>query len=194
MSNPATTNDRAFLRIYDELRQLAQHRLAGLPAGQTLQATALVHEVWLRLAAGGADGDAPEFADAGHFSAAAAQAMRWILVDRARRRTAAKRPQHRHDVEPDQLPAASFDDGSADEAAIVRLDRALQELEKQDARRAQIVMLRHFAGLSVEDTAKALGISPATVKRDWQFARAWLVRQMDQQSGSDGSNEENREP
>ena len=168
--------------LYDELRRIARQKLAELPVGQTLQATALVHEAWLRLAntsdpESGADS---RFADTQHLRAATAQAMRWILVDRARRRTTQKRNSSRADIEPDQIAAPANDPGAEHEhAAFLRLDQALQELEQQDARRARIVLLRYFAGLSVEQTAEAMGLSPATVKRDWQFARAWLLRAMD---------------
>ncbi len=177
----ATSDDPRFALLYDELRRIARQKLSELPAGQTLQATALVHEAWLRLASvpDEPEGDGSRFADPQHLRAATAQAMRWILVDRARRRNAQKRPRQRADLEPDQIAAPATDRGAEHEhAAFLRLDQALQELEQQDARRARIVLLRYFAGLSVEQTAEAMALSPATVKRDWQFARAWLLRAM----------------
>lgn len=160
----------AFVAIYDELRSLARARLERGLAGSSLQATALVHEVWLKLA--GAE-DVPD--DPRHFYATAAQAMRWILVDHARRKGAAKRAVVREERDPDELPAATVD---ADAPEILALDEALERLGARDPRKAEVVLLRHFAGLSVEDTAQALELSPATVKREWQFARAWLVAEL----------------
>lgn len=155
--------------IYDELRSLAAQRLAQEKPGQTLQATALVHEAYLRLVGGGAE---PHFNGRCHFYAAAAQAMRNILVDSARRK---RRPKHgggRQRVALDQaLPAPPTD---ADE--LLALDEALSRLAAEDPEAARIVQLRYFAGLSVEEAAQALGISRPYAYRQWTFARAWLLQ------------------
>jgi RNA polymerase sigma factor (TIGR02999 family) len=158
--------------VYDELRALAERRLAREPAGATLQATALVHEAWLRLVGdGGAGGD---WNSRGHFFGAAAQAMRRILVERARARTTAKRggAALRVPLEPQNVAAPLSDED------LLALDEALERLGARDARQGRVVLLRHFAGLSVDETAAALGVSPATVKSDWAFARAWLAREL----------------
>ena len=152
--------------VYDELRKLAAQRMAQEPSGQTLQPTALVHEAYLRLM-----GDGPvEWDSRGHFFAAAAEAMRRILVERARRRGRLK-----HGGDRKRIPLGIAEVAAEEESLdLVVLDEALRRMEKEDNRMSQVVMLRFFAGLSVEDTARALGISPMTVKRDWAYARAWL--------------------
>ncbi|MEM7305089.1 MAG: ECF-type sigma factor [Planctomycetota bacterium] len=163
----------AFERIYDELRGLAQRRLRQGLGGASLQATALVHEVWLRLA-----GDRSlALRDSSHYYATAAQAMRWILVDRARRRVLGPGRRGPDDPPVDELPEASAADEARDRE-ILRLDEALGRLERSHPRKAQVVLHRHFAGLSVEETAEALSLSAATVKREWAFARAWLLREL----------------
>ncbi len=159
--------------VYDELRKLAAARMAHEPragAGQTLQPTALVHEAYMRLL--GQTGAEVRWQGRGHFFGAAAIAMRRILVERARARNAAKRGggAKRVALDADQLA----DEPEGEE--LLALDDALHALEKADPRKHQVVMLRYFAGLSVEDTAAALDLSPATVKNDWAFARAWLRR------------------
>ncbi|MEM1451758.1 MAG: ECF-type sigma factor [Planctomycetota bacterium] len=156
-----------FERVYGELRRLAQRRLEEGLGGTSLQATAVVHEVWLKLA------EAPELEgkDSSHYYATAAQAMRWILVDRARRRRSTALASG---VE-DGLAAA---DASGDAEEVLALDAALARLETAFPRKAAVVSHRYFAGLSVEATAEALGISTATVKREWAFARAWLLREL----------------
>lgn len=158
-----------FTAIYDELRHLARRRLAGGLAGQSLQATALVHEVWLKMAAAGSE----LTADPRHFYSTAAQAMRWILVDHARRGSATTRNRARVEVDPDRVPE---EERTAE--GYLSLDAALEKLERTDARKHEVVMLRHFAGLSVEETARTMNVSPATVKREWSFARAWLLREL----------------
>lgn len=176
MSEPSASfraGDARFLRVYDALREIAVQRLASAHAADSLQATGLVHEAWLKLQVG-ASVDAE---DTEHFFATAAQAMRWILVDRARRRLTQKRKHVRASVELGEL--AQQGQGESDADFVLDLDRALVELEELDARKCEVVMLRHFAGRSVEETAKELGISKATVKREWAFARAWLLRAMD---------------
>jgi RNA polymerase sigma factor (TIGR02999 family) len=158
--------------VYDELRQLAQRRLAREPAGATLQATALVHEAWLRLV--GADGPSDDWNSRGHFFGAAAQAMRRILVERARARATAKRggAGARVTLAPDDLAAPLSD------ADLLALDEALERLSAHDARQGRVVLLRYFAGLSVEETASALAVAPSTVKNDWLLARARLARDL----------------
>ena len=153
--------------VYDELRRLARARLSREPDGLTLQPTALVHEAYLRLTSGGTD---RQWDRRGHFFAAAAIAMRRILVERARRYGRIKHggSQHRVELEPD---AAGI---HVDPSDVLDVDRALTELEAVDPRKAQVVALRYFAGLTVDETAAAMQLSPATVKNEWAFARAWL--------------------
>ncbi|MBL0870100.1 MAG: sigma-70 family RNA polymerase sigma factor [Phycisphaerales bacterium] len=160
--------------VYQELRKLAHARMAHEPAGQTLQPTALVHEAYLRLL-GSAD---VKWDGRGHFFGAAARAMRRILVERARSRNRIKRGGDRKRVEfGDQLEVASADSEQSDEQ-LVALDSVLEKLEAYDRRKCDVVMLRYFAGLSIEETAASLGLSPATVKNEWAFARAWLHREI----------------
>ena len=161
--------DTALRRVYDELRQLAEQRVREGLAGHTLQATAIVHEVWLKLAAE----PALEFRDTHHFRALAAQAMRWFLVDQARRRGAGRRA-HARDERTLSGIAAVGDDPDL----VLELDDALRRLREVDDRKARVFELRHFAGLSVEETAETLGVSAPTVKREWAFARAWLAREL----------------
>jgi RNA polymerase sigma factor (TIGR02999 family) len=152
-------------QVYEELRRLARARIAREPAGLTLQPTALVHEAYLRR--GGGD---PRWDRRGHFFAAAAVAMRRILVERARHYRRVKHGGAQHRVELDQdspAPAADFAD-------VLAIDQALTRLEKIDAGKAKVVLLRYFAGLTIEETAAAMDLSPATVKNEWAFARAWL--------------------
>jgi RNA polymerase sigma factor (TIGR02999 family) len=152
--------------VYEELRLLAAQKLSHEPPGQTLQATALVHEAYLRLV-----GDAPhDWQSRGHFFAAAAEAMRRILVDNARHKQAQKCGGQRERV---PLEAADVTDPATPEQ-IVALDDALTRLAAEDPQAAEIVKLRLFAGLSVEQAAQAIGISRATAYRQWTYARAWL--------------------
>ena len=153
--------------VYDELRRLAGQQMAREAPGQTLQPTALVHEAYLRLV-GPRD---MAWQNRGHFFAAAARAMRQILVNRAHKRRAAKHGGGRVRVNLQEIEPTA---GEPPEDVLFALDEALDQLADVAPRPAQIVMLRYFAGLSVEETAEALGISPRTVKRDWRFARAWL--------------------
>lgn len=155
--------------VYADLRAAAQACLRGERPGHTLDATALVHEAWLRLVG---PRDVP-WRNRAHFFAAAAQAMRRILVDHARAKAADQRGggARRAALELTQLP----DPGSPEESAgFLILDEAIARLEGVDPKAAAVVRLRYFAGLSIEETALALDASPATVKRDWAFARAWL--------------------
>lgn len=156
--------------VYDELRKLAQRRLAHIPPGQTLQATALVHEAYLRVVG---DTD-PGWEGRGHFFGAAAQAMRDILVERARRKGRIKHGGNRRRVELND-EAVTLDDPGLD---ILALDEALKKLEALDARKARIVSLRYFTGLSIEEIAEVTELSTRSVERDWRFARAWLSREL----------------
>ena len=163
--------------VYDQLRGLARRKMAGEPAGLTLQTTALVHEVYLRLMKDPAvEWDSPR-----HFYGAAAEAMRRILIERARRHNAVKRGGGRGRVDLEAAdPAASPEplDAAGEAEALLELDDALTDLKGHDERLAEVVMLRYFAGLGVDETAAAVGQSPRTVKRDWAFARAWLHRRL----------------
>jgi len=155
--------------VYDELRRLAVERMAREKPGQTLQATALVHEAYLRLVGDGAE---PHFNGRGHFFAAAAQAMRNILVDNARRK---RRPKHgggRHRVPLDEALPAPPDDADG----LLALDEALSRLAAEDPEAVRVVHLRFFAGLFVEEAGQALGVSRAHAYRQWTFARAWLLQ------------------
>jgi RNA polymerase sigma factor (TIGR02999 family) len=163
------TADALRSSVYDELRRIAASYLRRERPGRTLQATALVHEAYLRLA--GAD---PVWTDRRHFLGVAARSMRQILVDGARARGAQKRWAGLARVTlVETLVAASHE-----EAMLPELDEALTRLEQLDPEQARIVELRYFAGLSIEETAEALGISPATLKRRWALARAWLFREL----------------
>ena len=164
------TSGELLPEVYDELRKLARARLAReRQPDQTLQPTALVHEAYLRVSGGQRE---RRWDRRGHFFAAAALAMRRILVERARHY---QRIKHGSGAERVDLDSAILraDPGLTD---LVAVDEALTRLEQTDPRKARIVSLRYFAGLSVEETAAALDISPATVKNEWAFARAWLYR------------------
>jgi RNA polymerase sigma factor (TIGR02999 family) len=156
--------------VYEELRKLAAHKMARESPGQTLQATALVHEAWLRL---GGD-DQPAWQNRAHFFAAAAEAMRRILVDNARRKNCQRHGGGAERVNFDGLDLAA---SLADEQ-LLALNEALDRLAEHDAGKAQVVKLRFFAGLTNAQAAAALGVSEPTVKRHWAYARAWLFREM----------------
>jgi RNA polymerase sigma factor (TIGR02999 family) len=153
--------------VYDELRRLAAQRLAQEKPGQTLEATGLVHEAYLRLVGAG---DEKPWDNRGHFFAAAAEAMRRILVENARRKRSGKHGggMIRQDLDEIQLAAPQLCED------LLALDEALTRLAEKDPIKAELVKLRHFAGLTVDQAAQALGISPATVDRYWAYARAWL--------------------
>jgi RNA polymerase sigma factor (TIGR02999 family) len=157
--------------VYDELRKLAASQLAHETPGQTLQPTALVHEAFLRLVDAG---QAQSWDSRGHFFAAAARAMRRILVEAARRRKRRKRGGDRRRVELEDVAATV----SAPPEEILALDEALTKLAQEHPRQAELVQLRYFAGLTVDEAARVLGISPSTADRHWTFARAWLYREM----------------
>ncbi len=167
--------------VYQELRALAHRYLRAERPGHTLQSTALVHEAYLRLV----DQSPARIQDRAHFVGIAAKLMRQILVDYARRRRAAKRgPECR--VELDES-FGSFDVPQKQGVDVLALDDALIQLSRRDAQQGRIVEMRFFGGLTVEETAEALDISAATVKRDWTMARAWLTREM--QRGAGGKNQ-----
>jgi RNA polymerase sigma factor (TIGR02999 family) len=154
--------------VYDELRALAAAKLGAERPGQTLQATALVHEAYLRLV-GGAVGD-PGWENRSHFFAAAAESMRRILVDAARRKASEKSGGDHGRVDlADADPAAPEVD-----VDLLALDEALDRLARHDSRKAELVKLRFFAGLTNDQAAAALGISPSTADNDWAYARSWL--------------------
>lgn len=158
--------------VYDELRLLAARKLAAEPSGQTLQATGLVHEAYLRLVGGDIPQD--DWNSKGHFFGAAAEAMRRILIENARRKRAAKREGNLHRVDLAELDVAE----TAPPDQLLALDEALSRLTEEAPRKAELVKLRFFAGLSIDAAAQALAISPATAKRWWTFSRAWLLREM----------------
>lgn len=164
----AKAADELLPLLYAELRRLAAQKMARERPGQTLQATALVHEAWLRLGDG-------VFANRAHFFAAASEAMRRILVERARRKHREKRGGGAEHVDVDDLEIAA-PVGNEEESLAV--DEALDRLAAHDARKAEVVKLRYFVGFSFEETADVLGISVPTAKRDWAYARAWLHQEI----------------
>jgi RNA polymerase sigma factor (TIGR02999 family) len=164
-------SDELLPLLYEELRRLAAHRMAGESAGHTLQPTALVHEAYLRLAG---PGRSPQWDSRGHFFASAAEAMRRILVESARRK---KRLKHGGDMRRVDLDAVEIALPMPGEE-LLALDEALDRLAGVDARAAEVVKLCFFVGLTQEEAAKELGISLATVERRWSFARAWLYREI----------------
>jgi len=167
---------RLFELLYRELRRIAQHHLANERTDHTLQATALVHEAYLRLVGGSG-----HWQNRAHFFGVASGAMRRILVDHARAKRAAKRPSSQQKVILDE--ALVISDGHLDR--IVDIDNALSRLAARDARQSRIVELRYFGGLTAEEVAEVLDVSVNTVKRDWSVARAWLHGELadDQPSG-----------
>jgi RNA polymerase sigma factor (sigma-70 family) len=181
--------------VYDELRRLARAKLAQEKPGQTLQATALVHEAYLRLVGresgvGSSDDvsnpspdprlPTPAFASRGHFFASAAEAMRRILVEAARRKRRLKHggDHERQPLEEDALALPEVDED------LIELDAAIDKLAQKDPRKAELVKLRYFAGLTQQQAAAALGIGVSTADRDWAYARAWLFREVSK--GSQG--------
>lgn len=163
--------DRLLPLVYDELRMLAARRLSGEKAGQTLQSTALVHEAYIRLVK---VDQVQGWNSRGHFYSAAAEAMRRILVDRARHKATLRAGGERDRVSFEQVEPAT-EEPSLD---ILALNEALQALEQHDARKAELVKLRYFAGLSVRAAAESLGIATSTAIADWAYAKGWLRLQM----------------
>ena len=157
--------------VYEELRKLAAHRMTNEVAGHTLQPTALVHEAWLRLTG---DAGPVRFTNCGHFFGAAAEAMRRILIDSARRKEAQKRGAGLQRIDLDDVHVAA----KADDTTLLRMDEALEKFGREDPPAAELVKLRFFGGLTNEQAAAALGISVRTAKRYWAFARAWLYDEL----------------
>jgi RNA polymerase sigma factor (TIGR02999 family) len=159
--------DQLLPLIYEELRRLAAQKLAHEPPGQTLQATALVHEAYLRLV-----GTRQDWDGRGHFFAAAAEAMRRILVESARRKRSRKHggDRRRHDAALVAAPEPAED--------LLALDESLQRLAVIEPVKAELVKLRYFAGMTIDEAAAVLGIAPATAKRYWSYARTWLYREV----------------
>jgi RNA polymerase sigma factor (TIGR02999 family) len=157
--------------VYSELHRMAEQKLAGEAPGHTLQPTVLVHDAWFELVGGDSP---PSFANRAHFFGAAAQAMRRILIDRARRRRAEKRGGGAEHVDLDSVDVAV----SVNDTTLLRIDEALEKLAKEDPPSAELVRLRFFAGLKIEESAEVLQISERTAKRYWTFARAWLYDEL----------------
>ena len=167
--------------VYEQLRELARHRMAQERGDHTLEATALVHEAYVRLVGPrGPGGDELPWANRAHFFSAAAEAMRRILIDHARARAGPKRGGGRKKLPLDVLDLAA----DADPTEILALDEAVSRLEQQSPSVAAVVRLRFFAGLSVAETAEALGVSTRTVEREWTYGRAWLARALDPPPGA----------
>ena len=158
--------DALMVAVYADLRKMAAAKMAREESGHTLQATALVHEAWLRLGGG-------EFENRGHFFAAAAEAMRRILVERARRKQCLKRGSGAEHVDADEIDIAA---PYGDDDEILAVHDARERLAAYDARKAELVKLCYFGGLSIQEAGEVLGISARTATRDWRFARAWLHR------------------
>lgn len=173
--------DEHFARVYHELRRLAEQQRRCWNGEHSLNTTALVHEAYLRL---GRQSDAA-WRDRPHFMAVAAKAMRQILIDYAKRQHAVKRGAGRRQLPLEEIEAAlaGNDAGDAGVEVLVALDEALQRLARLDPRQAQIVECRFFGGMAIHETAAALGISPATVKRGWALAQAWLHRELTRMLG-----------
>jgi RNA polymerase sigma factor (TIGR02999 family) len=163
--------------VYDELRRLAAQQLADERPGQTLQATALVHEAYARLVG---SGEPPRWDGCGHFFAAAAEAMRRILIERARHKQSRKAGGNRRRLDLDDIELTLEEENSD---RLLALDEALRQLEAEDARKAQLVKLRFFAGLTAEQAAAALDVSISTAEKDWSYARSWLRVTIDRMSG-----------
>jgi RNA polymerase sigma factor (TIGR02999 family) len=166
--------------VYDELRVLAAQKLAREFPGQTLQPTALVHEVYLRFVGEELQGSRQTWKSKGHFLGAAAEAMRRILVERARHKHTLKAGGGRQRRELADVEARV----EPPDADLLALNEALDKLERQDKRKAELVKLRYFAGLTIEEAAKALDISTSTADRDWLYARSWLRLEMESTPGS----------
>ena len=162
--------DRLLPLVYEQLRHLAAARMAHEAADHTLQPTALVHEAWLRL---GADRQ-PEWKSRAQFFAAAAEAMRRILIDSARRRLAQRRGGRQEHVNIDDIDLA----GAGDDARVLKVNDALEKLALADPEKAELVKLRFFGGLTLDEAADALGVAEPTARRWWAYARAWLLNEM----------------
>jgi RNA polymerase sigma factor (TIGR02999 family) len=170
---PGNPTDAAELMplLYEELRKLAAQKLSGEAAGQTLQATALVHEAWLRLTAG----QPQKWQNRAHFFAAAAEAMRRILIENARRKSRIKRGGEFQRVNLEGIDVAA----STDDETLLVVNEAIERLELQDPFKANLIKLRFFVGLTAEESAPLLGVSVPTVKRHWNVARVWLLQEIE---------------
>jgi RNA polymerase sigma factor (TIGR02999 family) len=186
MSNPdagqaATSKsaERLLPLVYEELRKVAARQMANQPPGQTLQATALVHEAWLRLR------HSPEqnWDNQGHFFVAAAEAMRRILVENARRKARLKRGGGQHRVDIDAVQVAD----TAPEDKVLVIHEALERLQTEDPYTARVVSLKFFGGLTNREVAQTLGVTERTVERDWAFGRSWLYRAIQKESECRGA-------
>ncbi len=164
--------DKLLPLVYEELRCLAAQKMSHELSGQTLQATALVHEAYLRLVGD----EVQDWRSRGHFFSAAAEAMRRILVENARRKQSLKRGGGLKRLDLSKAAAKSDRDAPVDD--LIALDEALERLSEKNKIKADLVKLRYFAGMTIEQTAKVLGISTATAKRYWTYARAWLIREI----------------
>src|SRR3989441_8080174 len=175
-SGEPQATERLLPLVYEELRHLAAAKLSGEAPGQTLQATALVHEAWLKLASE----DRRQWQGRTHFFAVAAEAMRRIIIDNARRKKAIRHGGglERVNIDDSTMQIAA---PSGDEDEQLAVHEALDRLATHDARKAELVKLRYFVGMTVEQSAEALGISEPTAKRDWAYARAWLFREIHRQ-------------
>lgn len=169
----AEAAEQVLTLVYDQLRTLAAAKMARESTGQTLQPTALVHEAWLRL---GGD-EQPQWRNRAHFFAAAAESMRRILIDNARRK---HRIRHGGELEKVSASATGFDVASPqlNDEELIRLNDALDRLAEHDARKAELVKHRYFVGLTLEEAAAVMGVSERTAKRDWAYARVWLYDEM----------------
>ena len=166
--------DQLLVLVYSELRRLAAAKMSREAPGQTMQPTALVHEAWLRIGGGNAaGGDGQRWENRAHFFGAAAEAMRRILIDRARRKLAARHGGGQQRIEADEIEFAA---PTEKDDELLAVHEALDQLTAHDPRKADLVKLRYFAGLTIDEAADILGISAPTAKRDWTYARAWLFR------------------
>ena len=165
--------DRLLPLVYDELRRLAAQKMLHETPGQTLDATALVHEAYLRLVAGRSD-EPPQFANRRHFFAAAAEAMRRILIENARRKQSQKRGGNacRQEIDPSRLAAPQAGDD------LIAVDEALAKFATVDGQAAELVKLRYFTGLTIPQAAEVLGVAPRTADAWWAYARAWLLAEL----------------
>jgi RNA polymerase sigma factor (TIGR02999 family) len=168
--------ERLLPLVYDELRRLAAAKMANEKPGQTLQATALVHEAYLRLVDSERQGSSPPWDSRRHFFAAAAEAMRRILVENARRKKSRKHGGGltRQEASAEHLPLAE----THDPLEILSVQEALDQLAEKSPRKAELVKLRYFLGCTIPEAAEILGIAPATAEEDWTYAKAWLRRQL----------------
>ena len=171
----AKSTDELLPVVYNELRRLAAYKMANEPAGHTLQPTALVHEAWLKLV----DSPSQSWQNRAHFFGAAAEAMRRLLIARARRKGRQRRGSGAEHVEMDEFEIAS----PAPDDQLLALNEALDRFAALEPEQAELVKLRYFVGLKIEESAEVLGISEATAKRWWTYARAWLLDEISPPKG-----------